>query len=141
MSHNPWKQLDFIGRKPGEYKGFVNTYRMDRGNKTALLEHGTLQNPKALGEEIEWYVPEGIKELEESAITKQMSDRFKQGTDYIVHWADADDITPKDEALLKRLGFARAYQDHYMGEVSESICFSVDRPTFAEALLQKMVMK
>lgn len=138
---NPWKQLDFIGERPYECTGFVNSYKMERGNKTALKEHGILTNPKATGEEIEWYVPEKIKPLEESAITKQMSDRFKQGTDYIVHWADAEDISADDRTLLKRLGFSEAYTDTYAGEDSASICFFVDRASFAQSLLEKMATK
>jgi hypothetical protein len=132
---NPWRQLDLIGDTPETAQGFVNSYKMEKGNKMALLEHGILMNPKATGDEIEWFVPEELMHLEESAVAKHMSSRFQKKVYYIVHWTK--DPTPEEITLMKSLGFTEAYSDTYEDEKEVSVCFYIDRPTYARVLLDK----
>ncbi len=150
---NSWRQIDLIKEADvpiEQSSGFINSYKPEKGVKNKItrrlnsqrrLERNRVQvHPKAKIDEIEWHTSQNIKHLEEHAVLQHMSDRFKQGTDMIIHWVDLDPqyTTKEDLQMLKRLGFSQLYTDRYEGEDTPSVCFVVDRSSFARAMLQRM---
>jgi hypothetical protein len=117
---NPWLGLSLVRDvSSGKLVGFSNETTLEPIHVQALTESGLIK-PDQHGVEVNAWLMEGSKRKKAEVLGRDAEEQLgKAGIDFVTYWS-----SPREESMLKRLGFRKAYTGPYVpGDAEPSDCY------------------